>query len=144
MTDTMSLFCALLTVVANSAVLGALVLVGGARWSPALAGMLQRVRAQLAHNGTWTAWIVAVVAMRRIVRRSNRLHALLVDRGRRRHGTYRNRSRLCPGRPASRAFRPPAGTRRLVQASSRLPAVGPDCLSITHFPRSERQPTPFC
>jgi disulfide bond formation protein DsbB len=63
MTDTMSLFYALLTVVANAAVLGALVLVGGARRSPALAGILERVRSQLALHGTWMAWIVAVVAM---------------------------------------------------------------------------------
>lgn len=63
MTETMSLFYALLTVVANVAVLGALVLVFGARRSPALAGMLERVRAQLELHGTWMAWTVAVVAM---------------------------------------------------------------------------------
>jgi disulfide bond formation protein DsbB len=63
MTETMSLFYALLTVVANAAVVGALVLVGGARRSSALAGVIERVRAQLALHGTWMAWIVAVVAM---------------------------------------------------------------------------------
>ncbi|MGH2826921.1 MAG: disulfide bond formation protein B [Actinomycetota bacterium] len=63
MTNTMSLFYAFLTVGANVAVVGALVLVVGARRSPAIAGMLERVRAQLAFNGTWMAWIVAVVAM---------------------------------------------------------------------------------
>jgi len=63
MTDTMSLFYALLTVVANVAVLGALVLVTGARRSNSLAGMLAKVRAQLALHGTWMAWTVAVVAM---------------------------------------------------------------------------------
>ena len=63
MTDTMSLFYALLTVVANVAVVGALVLVTGARRSLSLAGMLAKVRAQLAHHGTWMAWAVAVVAM---------------------------------------------------------------------------------
>ncbi|MGH2826199.1 MAG: disulfide bond formation protein B [Actinomycetota bacterium] len=63
MTDTMSLFYALLTVVASAAVLVALVLVIGARRSPALAELLLGVRSQLAFHGTWMAWIVALVAM---------------------------------------------------------------------------------
>ena len=63
MTDTMSLFFAFLTVVANAAVLGAIVLISGARRSRALARMLARVRAQLALHGTWLTWLVAVVAM---------------------------------------------------------------------------------
>jgi disulfide bond formation protein DsbB len=63
MTETMSLFYALLTIVANAAVLGALVLVVGARRSAAIATTLERVQSQLALHGTWMAWIVAVVAM---------------------------------------------------------------------------------
>ena len=63
MTDTMSLFFALLTVAANLTVLALVVLVVGARRSNALAGALGGVRAQLALHSTWMAWVVAAVAM---------------------------------------------------------------------------------
>jgi disulfide bond formation protein DsbB len=56
-----SLFLALLAVVANLAVLAALVLWVGGRSSPALASMGASVRSSLAPSALWFAWVVALV-----------------------------------------------------------------------------------
>jgi len=57
---TMSLFFALLAVVAELVVLAALVLWIGGRWSPAIARAGAAARDALVHSGLWLAWIVAL------------------------------------------------------------------------------------
>jgi disulfide bond formation protein DsbB len=57
---TMSLFFALLAVVAELVVLGALVLWIGGRFSSSLARAGESARESLEHSGLWLAWIVAL------------------------------------------------------------------------------------